>query len=82
MKAGFLSLAHAIIIAMARVNGDPKYKSYRNFNSLNQPIQNLLSAAGVDLTNGGRFKGLEQIHNYLSDYSIIVYDGLSHYTAL
>jgi hypothetical protein len=26
VKAAFLCLAHAIIIAIARVNGDPKYK--------------------------------------------------------
>jgi hypothetical protein len=26
LKATFLCLAHALIIAMARVNGDPKYK--------------------------------------------------------
>ena len=30
VKAAFLCLAQALIIAMARVNGDPKYKSYRN----------------------------------------------------
>ena len=30
VQAGILCLAHALIIAMSRVNGDPKYKSYRN----------------------------------------------------
>lgn len=30
VKAAFLCLAHAIVIAMARVNGDPEYKSYKN----------------------------------------------------
>jgi len=30
VKAALLCLAHALIIAMARVNGDPKYKSYTN----------------------------------------------------
>ena len=29
VKAAFLCLAHALTIAMARVNGDPKYQSYR-----------------------------------------------------
>ena len=77
MKAGFLFLAHALMIAMARVNGDPKYKSYRDGYSLKHPFQDLLSASSVDLTNGGEFKELEQFQNYLSDYKIVVYDGLS-----
>jgi hypothetical protein len=59
MKAGFLCLAHALIIAMARVNEDPKYKSYRDGYSLKQTVKDLLSSTGVDLTNGGNFKGLQ-----------------------
>jgi hypothetical protein len=77
VQAGFLCLAHALIIAMARVNGDPKYKSYRNGRGLKQPVQDLLNASDVDLTNGGGFKELQQFQNYLSDYKINVYDGLS-----
>jgi hypothetical protein len=72
IQAAFLCLAHALIIAMAKVNGDPKYKSYRNCYRMKQPVQNLLSASGVDLTNGGGFKELEQFQNYLSDYKIFV----------
>jgi hypothetical protein len=53
LKAGFLYLAHALIIAMARVNGDPKYKSYRDGKALKQPVQNLLSGSGVDLNRAG-----------------------------
>jgi hypothetical protein len=30
VKAAFLCLAHALVISMARVNGDPKSKSYRD----------------------------------------------------
>ena len=44
---------------------------------MKQPVQDLLTASGVDLTNGGGFKELAQFQNYLSDYKIIVYDGLS-----
>jgi len=58
VKAKFLCLAHALIIAMARVNGDPKYKSYRNGRGLNEHIQDLLSASGVDLRNGGALMNL------------------------
>ena len=56
VKAGFLCLAHALIIAMSRVNGDPKYKSYRDGKALKQPVQNLLSGSGVDL-NRARLQG-------------------------
>ena len=53
VKAGYLCLAHSLIIAIARVNGDPKYKSYRNGYGLKQPVEDLLNASGINLTNGG-----------------------------
>ena len=34
VKAAFLCLAHALIIAMVRVNGDPKCQSYREWISI------------------------------------------------
>jgi len=77
VKVAFMYLAHALIIAMSRVNGDPMYISYRKGRCLNQPVQDLVSASGVDLTNGGGLNELEQFQDYLSDYKIIVYDGLN-----
>jgi len=77
VKAGFLCLAYAFIIAMAKLSGDPKYESYRDGYSLKQPVKNLLTASGNDLTNGGGLKELERFRNYFSDYKIIVYDGFS-----
>jgi len=53
VKAVFLCLAHALIIAMSMVHWDPKYKSYRDDEALIQPVQELLSAFGVDLNRGG-----------------------------
>ena len=70
-------LAHALIIAIARVNGVPKYKSYRNGRGMKKPVEDLLKASGVDLSNGGGFKELEQFQEYFSDYKIIFYDGLN-----
>jgi len=49
VKADFLCLAHALIIAMARVNGDPKYKSYRNGFGLKKP--STVSAVRFGLLN-------------------------------
>jgi len=76
VKAAFLCLAHAIIIAMARVNNDPNYKSYRSGRCLKEPFEQLLNASGVDLSNGGGFEELQQFQQYLSGYKIIVFDGL------
>jgi len=44
---------------------------------LKQPLQDLFNTTGVDLTNGGGLNELEQFQNYLSDYKIVVYDGLN-----
>jgi len=77
VKAGFLCLPIALIIAMDKVKVDPKYKSYRDCYNFKQPVQDLLSASGVKLTNDGGLNELEQFQIYLSDYKIIVYDGLN-----
>ena len=61
VKTGFFCLAHALIIVMAKTNGVPKYISFRDSYSLKQPVQDLLSASGVDLANGG---GLMNLNNF------------------
>jgi len=76
VKAAFLCLAHALIIAMARVNNYPKYEFYRHGKGLKQPVQELLKATGLDLSNGGGLEELQLFQQYLSDYKIIVFDGL------
>ena len=40
-------------------------------------IEDLLKASGVGLSNGGSFKELEQLQEYLSDYKIVVFNGLN-----
>jgi hypothetical protein len=44
---------------------------------LEKPVEELLKASGVDLSDGGGLEEIEQFQDYLSDYKIIVYDGLS-----
>ena len=58
VKAEFLCMAHALIIAISRVNGDPKYKSYRDGYRLKKPVRGRLSASGIDLTRGGVLRKL------------------------
>jgi hypothetical protein len=43
VKAIFLCLAHALIIAMVRVNGDLMYQSYRKGSSLDKPVKGIWS---------------------------------------
>jgi hypothetical protein len=43
----------------ASVNGDPKYKSYRNCRRLKKPVEDLLKASCIDLSNGGVLKNLQ-----------------------
>jgi len=77
VNAAFLCMAHALVIAMARVNTDPKYKSYRLGRCLNKPVEDILKASDVDLSNGGGLEELQQFQDCLSDYKIVVFDGLS-----
>jgi hypothetical protein len=56
VKAAFLCLAHALIFAMAKVNVDSKYDSYKHGKGLKKPVEVLQNASGVDLSNGGGFK--------------------------
>jgi hypothetical protein len=53
VKAAFLCLARALNIAIAHVNGDPMYASYRQGNCIKKPVEDLLKASGVDLCKGG-----------------------------
>jgi hypothetical protein len=73
VKTAMLCLAHALVIAVAQVDNDPKYKSYRNRYCLTQPVQDLLKASGVDHSNGGVLEELRQFQQYLSDYKIVFF---------
>jgi len=55
VKSAFLCVVHALIMAMSKVNGDPKNASYRKGK---QFVEELLSAFSVDLTNRGSLKKL------------------------
>jgi len=46
-------LAHALVIAIARLNNDPNYTSYRKGNKIRPVVRQLLGTTGIDLKNGG-----------------------------
>jgi len=70
-------LAYALIIATVRVNVDPIYQSYRDGEGLKKPFEDLLKASGVDLSNGRGVEEIRHFQDHLSDYQIIVFDGLN-----
>ena len=71
VEAAFLYLAHALIIAMAHVNGEPKYASYRQGNCIKKPVENLLKASGVNLSNGRSLQGLAQFQEYFQTIKLL-----------
>jgi hypothetical protein len=76
VKAAFLCLARALVIVMTRANGDPQVRVIWGRKLLDKPVEELMRASGVDLSNGGGVQEL-QFQAYLSDYQVTVYDGLS-----
>jgi len=53
VKAEENCLAHAIIIAIAKVDNDANYKAYRQGRKISPVVQALLKETGIDLTRGG-----------------------------
>jgi hypothetical protein len=69
-------LAHALVIAIARVTNDPNYQSYRKgYKKILPKVHELLQASGVDLSRGV-IPELHAFQRYLSQYRIVVYSGL------
>ena len=52
MKAAFLCLVHALIIDLAHVNDDLNTHHIDKETVLKKPVEDLLKASGVDLSNG------------------------------
>ena len=77
VNAAFNCLAYALIIAMARVIGEPKYQTYRDGKGSKKPVEDLLNASGTDLSIGGCFQDLRQFQYHISEYQIIVFDILT-----
>jgi hypothetical protein len=50
---------------------------HRDKETIKKPVEDLLKASGVDLSNGGSLQELAQFQEYLSDNKIVVFSGLS-----
>jgi len=70
-------LAHALVIAVAKVENDPNYTAYRQGRKIHHAVQMLIDATGIDLSNGGGIPELVRFQEYFRQYKIVVYYGLS-----
>jgi len=77
VKAEQNCLAHALVIATAKVDNDPNYKANRQGGKIRPVVQTLLEVIGIDLSNGAGILELVRCQEYLRKYKIIVYHGLS-----
>jgi len=73
VKAEENCLAHAKIIAIARVDNHANCKAYRQGRPVDQA---LLIDTGTDLTRGGWISELNRFQKHFRDYKIVVSQGL------
>jgi len=70
-------LAHALVIAKAKVENDPKYKGYIQGRKIRNVVQTLLDETGIDLTSGGGIAEIMRFQEHFRQYKIVAYHGLS-----
>ena len=70
-------MAHALIIAIAKLTNDPNYKKYRQGWKLYSKDDHLLATTGISLDNGGGILELELFQDHFRQYKIFVYNGLN-----
>jgi hypothetical protein len=77
VKAEMNSLAHALIIAIAKASNDGYYKAYIEGRKIHSAVHNLLGTTGIDLTKGVGIPVLERFQTHFREYKIVVYEGLN-----
>jgi hypothetical protein len=77
VKAERNCLAHALIIAVARITKDPNYKAYMQGRKIHNAVDNLLETTGINLQNGGGIHELERFQDHFGQYKIVVYTVLN-----
>jgi hypothetical protein len=76
VKAEQNCLAHALIIAIAKLNDDPDYKAYRQGRNIRPVVDRLLETTCIDLSNGA-LPELTRFQEHFCDYKVVVYDGVN-----
>ena len=77
VKAEENCLAHAILIAISRLEKDPNYNSYRRGYKIRRVVQKLLKKTCIDLSNGAGISEIVRFQENFREYKIVVYHGLS-----
>jgi len=70
-------LAHAIIIAIAKVENESDYKAYRQGRKIRPVAQKLLPETDLDVSEGGGISELVKLQENFRQFSITVYQGLA-----
>jgi len=70
-------LAHALLIAIARLENKPVYKSYRNGWKIGAAVQRLLETTGIDLQKGGGIPEIRRFQDHYTEYKRVVYRSLN-----
>jgi len=65
------SLAHSLVIAKAKVDGDPNYNSYRRGPKIRPVFDSLLETTGIDLSLGGGVPELMRFQDHFKEYRIV-----------
>jgi hypothetical protein len=60
-------LAHALIIAIARLENNPNYKAYRQGRKIQHEVRRLLETTGIDLSRGGGLPELQRFQDHFRD---------------
>jgi hypothetical protein len=77
VKAVENCLAHALVIAIAKVRKDPNYNSYRRGLKIYPAVNALFRETGIDLRNGGGIPELTRFQEHFLEYRIFVHSGLN-----
>jgi hypothetical protein len=73
VKAKNNCLAHALIIATAKLTNNPNYIPYRQGRKKILPVdQHLLETTGIELDNGAGIPGLIRFQEHFHEYNIVV----------
>ena len=70
-------LAHALIIAIARIDNDSIYESYRKCWKIRPVVLDLIEKTVIDLCGGAGIPELERFQEHFREYKMVVYLGLS-----
>ena len=70
-------MAHALVIAKAKLDNDPNYNSYRRGYKIRPIVDRLLETTGINLSTGGGIPELMKFKDHLKEYRIVVFEGLN-----